>query len=111
MTDSVPVPTCKITTPHAHSSFDDPLVCPVRDAAEGRTVKVLTRSFACPTCGNPAYLCTTSDHGAVDGPALHCRAFPYHNEFDPSDFGRWTTAPGRALPHDEHSVAPTRHEV
>lgn len=45
--------------------------------------------LACPQCGNPAYFCDKSDHGTVDGPAIHCERYPHHNAFDPDEFPRW----------------------
>lgn len=44
---------------------------------------------ACPQCDSPAYFCDKSDHGTVNGPAIHCRRSPAHNAFDPSEFPRW----------------------
>lgn len=46
-------------------------------------------TWTCPECDSPGYLCAKSDHGTVDGPALHCTRFPRHNEFDVAEFARW----------------------
>lgn len=50
-------------------------------------------SLSCPQCGSDAFWCDKSDHGAVDGPAMHCHRSPYHNDFDPSRFAEWGYAP------------------
>lgn len=39
-------PACTITTPHSHSSLDDPITCPVRDrATSGRITKRMVDGY------------------------------------------------------------------
>jgi hypothetical protein len=45
--------------------------------------------LTCPDCGGKGYHCAKSDHGAVDGPALHCHRSPHHNAWTEEQFARW----------------------
>lgn len=68
-------------------------------------------TFVCPHCDGDAYLCDASDHGSANGPAIHCREKPHHNEFDRAEFSRWEASHGETTPRlvDQGQVAARWH--